>query len=105
MSDPGKLDKLDLKRWLTLAAITAAVSVIDFVATAVIPELESMGGSTNVMLALGLTLAIDFFRRLISPTNIVKPEDAPKIQVDTRKDENIPEPRVGIIDWVRAKLS
>lgn len=105
MSSPGQLDRLDVKRWLILAGTTVLVALIDFAARTVVPELEKMGGPTNALIALGLTLAIDFARRWLTNTNVVKPEDVPKIQVDVTKDPEIPGTKTSIIDWVKAKIS
>jgi hypothetical protein len=104
MSNSGQIDKLDIKKWLTLAGITALVAVMDFVAKSVIPELEAIGGSTNALIALALTLGLDFLRRWLTPTNVVKPEDVNKISVDISKDETIPGKRLSIIDWVKNKF-
>jgi hypothetical protein len=99
-SKPKNIDMLDVKRWGVIALIGAGIGAVNAVAGQIIPEIGEMGGSTNTMIVLVLTFAVDFARRYLTDTRVIEPQEVEKLVVNTKEEVSVPEDKVSLLDWI-----
>lgn len=88
MASPSKrIAKSDVKKWLGMVAIGALAGAIDVLAINVIPDIKDLGGTTNGMIVIGLTLAVDAVRRFLQDTRVVDEDEVDKLVVRRGKEK------------------
>jgi hypothetical protein len=99
-SKAKSIDVIDIKRWGVIVLIGATIGAINAVAGQVIPEISEMEGSTNTIIVLALTMAVDFARRYLTDTRVIQPQEVEKLIVNTENEQSVPEKRVSLVDWI-----
>jgi hypothetical protein len=66
-----KIDSTDIKRWGWIALAACIASILDVIIIHVVPDLQQKGGSMT-LIATSLILIVDFLRRYVTDTRVMK---------------------------------